>query len=195
MWHRQVMSAMSRRSHFPFHGRETAAQTGKVTVCKKGVPDPWNPHPTRPPGFPTGNCPSWRGMGVPVPRVGGIWLLRGRGVSPGPPAGSLPSLKKLCWEGRAMTKLGMLAVAGWGTDRREGGRDGGGRLAQPWAGLGDSRPALDRQWGCSLGNQDGWECLVGREEGCSQNGDRGGVVWSAVGVPLGHVEQEESLGC
>ena len=93
-----------------------------------------------------------------------------------------------------MTKLGLLAAAGWGPDGREEQRwEAEKRLVQPWAGVGDSRPALVSA--LVLSREPGWVGLpVGQEQGCSQNGDPRGEFQSGMGVPLGHLEHEGSLG-
>lgn len=60
--------------------------------------------------------------------------------------------------GGDMTKLGMLAAAGWGPDGREEWRwEAEKRPARPWAGVGTP----GRPWtvfSCSPGSQDGWDC-------------------------------------
>lgn len=89
----------------------------------------------------------------------------------------------------------MLAAAGWGP---EGRGDGGGGWEEAGSALGwaGGLQAGPGQWGFSRVFQGAaWDGLLGQEEGCSQSGDPGGVVLSAMGVHLGQMEREGSLGC
>ena len=124
-------------------GRETEAQTQEATGHAGREPRSPEIQCPKTTMLPMSTCPLGEGGG-PCPWAGGARLLQCRGMRTGPLAHSLPSLKKLCWEGRDVTKLGLLA-AEWGPDGRWGD---GKRLAQPWAGAGGLRAGPGR-WGCS----------------------------------------------
>lgn len=102
----------------------------------------------------------------------------GQGAASWPTSMFSPISEEALLGGRDMTKLGMLAAAGWGPEGREEWRwEAEKRLAQPWAGVGDSGPALDSV--LVLSREPGWVGLpVGHRMGIQEGSS--GLGWGSL---------------